>query len=319
MTIQTLTSVNLSTPSAVAGPIHHIKDHASSRKRSSTCAKRDFILSRLSEEELETAARSSYEYLSSSNPIETLSSSEERDRFAKRIVQRYLESKHGDADLALAKIRKTLEIRRTAKIADLVTAFDGVDRTSKNNNDIAQTLHTHLSSQKFYVQGFDKEGRSTLYFIPRNVVDHDLESAIYSIERAIASGRSVDGTINCVVDFSGFSLANGPPLELGKEFLTTLRTVYAGQIHRIFLANASFSFSFLWNVFSPFVGTDTRDKISLSKSSGTNSNEKQQELLDLYDLDQVPSWLVSGGKKNRSLDLDEYLYRLPFDAAFDDK
>lgn len=266
-----------------------------------------FIISQLSPEELEISARSSYQYLKCPVPSQ-------RNVFAERVVQRCLESKKGNVELALAKINKLIEFRRLAKIDDLNTAFD--DDENNDSDDTAKTLQKTLASKKFYVHGFDKEGRSTLYFIPRNVVNHDLDSAIYSIERAIACSRSLDNTINCVVDFSDFPLSNAPSMEIGKQFLTTLRIIYAGQIHRIFLVNVPYSFSFLWNIFSPFVGTDTRDKITIIKN---NSKDKEREMLHLYDLKELPSWCVPGGQKNRSLDLDEYLFMLPFDSAFDNR
>jgi hypothetical protein len=145
-------------------------------------------------------------------------------------------------------------------------------------------------------------------------VDHDLDSAIYSIERAIASTRSLDNTINCVVDFSEFPLSNIPPMDIGKQFLGTLRVIYVGQIHRIFLVNVPVTFTILWNIFKPFVGKDTRDKITMIKD---DNEDKEKEMLHLYDLQELPSWVVSGGKKNRSLDVDKYLFALSFDTAFD--
>lgn len=262
------------------------------RKRSTTCVKIEYILSQLSEDELETAARSSYEYVRTAQH-------HRRIHYAEDLVRIILESKNGDAERALAKIQTTLEFRDKHGMDDLIQAFDNPHKIA---TETAKRLKKQLSTNKFYVRGFDKEGRATLYFIVRNVVDHDLESALYSIERAIASTKSIDGTINCVVDFSEFNLGNAPPLEIGKEFLTTLRTMYAGQIHKIFLVNTPFSFHFLWKIFSPFVGTQTRDKISMASPS------------NLYDADELPSWL--GGTSNRPFDIDEYLYRLPFDAAF---
>jgi hypothetical protein len=281
-------------------------------------SKINFIISRLSAQELETAARSSsYEYLK--NPVPS-----QRNQFARRIVQRYLKSKNGDVDVALEKIKNTLKFRQEIQIDDLITAFD--DNKEENgedgdeNNTTVEILKKHLSSKKYIVQGYDKYGRSTLYFIPRFVSEHDLEwtlkEAIYSIERAIACSRSEDGTINAVVDFSGFSLSqHSPPLEIGKQFLTTLRSYYAGQINRIYLINTPFSFSFLWNIFSPFIGTNTRDKILIVNGA----QSKRRDVLDLYDLKEVPSWLVPGGGNNRPLDVDEYLYELSFDTAFNNQ
>lgn len=284
-------------------------------------SKISFIISRLTAQELEMAARSSsYEYLK--NPVPS-----KRNQFARRIVQKYLESKNGDVDVALEKIKKTLQFRQEIQIDDLITAFDDSKDENENdeedgdeNNTTAEILKKYLSSKKYFVQGYDKYGRSTLYFIPRLVSEHDLEwtlkEAIYSIERAIACSRSEDGTINAVVDFSGFSLSqHSPPLEIGKQFLTTLRSHYAGQINRIYLINTPFSFSFLWNIFSPFIGTNTRDKILIVNGA----QSKTRDVLDLYDLEEVPSWLVPGGENNRPLDLDEYLYELSFDTAFNNQ
>ena len=265
-----------------------------------------FIISQLSPEELEILSRCAYRYLK--NPVPS-----RRNIFAKRVVYRCLKSKKGNTELGLAKVKKLIDFRRKANIDELITAFD--EDNNHGSNDTSKTLQKHLASKKFYVQGFDKEGRSTLYFIPRNVVDHDLDSAIYSIERALACSRSLDSTINCVVDFSEFPLSNAPSMEIGKQFLSTLRVIYAGQINRIFLVNVPFTFSILWNMFSPFVGTDTRGKITIFKNN--RKEEKEREILNLYDLEELPHWAVSGGQKNRSIDVDEYLFALPFDSAFD--
>lgn len=299
-----------------------------------------FILSQLTPTELETAALACYEYIKDSDPAL-------RQQYARRIVLRYVESKKGKTELALEKVRKTLKFRLDFGIEDLVTVFDsdlGLDEKDTLNPDsdscsssscsigtsastvgpkerrshVAEQLEHHLSSKQFFVQGYDREGRATLYFVPRNVRGHDSEwtvkEAIYSIERAIASTRSKDQTINAVVDFTGFSVAkHSPPLDIGKQFLTTLRSHYAGQIHQIYLVDTPLSFHILWKIFSPFVGTQTRDKIKFINGA----RSKQRDLATVYDIEQVPAWLIPGGKSNRPLDVDEYLHKLRFDEAFD--
>lgn len=314
----------------------HHQHHSNNKHSHELCdmdSKIDFILSQLTMEELETAARCSYEYMKDPVPSQ-------RNEYARRIVQRYLESKKGKVDIALEKIRKTLQFRCEIKVDELMTAFDDkdcqdddtasmmsdeddsdrvMDEPHHTREDTAEQLKNHLSSKKYFVQGFDKEGRATLFFIPRLVESHDsewtLKEAIYSIERAIACSKATDHTINAVVDFTGFSMIqHSPPFEIGKQFMTTLRSHYAGQIHRIYLVDTPFSFSILWKMFSPFVGTSTRDKIKFV--SGERS--KYRELTQVYDLEQVPSWMIPGGQKNRDLDVDEYLHALRFDQAFDD-
>ncbi len=312
----------------------HNKHHGELRDINS---KINCILSQLTPEELETAARCSYSYMKDPVPSQ-------RNQYARRIAQRYLESKKGKVELALEKVKKTLQFRREIKVDDLITAFDDKgsddddtvsmmsddedgDRVMRQDTDerphlgetTAQQLKAHLSSKKYFVQGFDKEGRATLFFIPRLVQSHDaewtLKEAIYSIERAIACSKASDHTINAVVDFTGFSITqHSPPLEIGKQFMTALRSHYAGQIHRIFLIDTPYSFSMLWTVFSPFVGTSTRDKIKFVNGERC----KQRELTQVYDLEQVPSWMIPGGQKNRDLDVEEYLHELPFDQSFDE-
>eukprot|EP00980_Cylindrotheca_fusiformis_P019777 scaffold6929_cov99-Cylindrotheca_fusiformis.AAC.4 len=265
----------------------------------------DLLLTKLRPDEVEDAAMASYEYMK--NPVVS-----ERAYYASLIVRRFLSSKRY-VDTALPKLKATLEFRREIDIPGLMQAFEN----NSDSSEYANQLKKHLSSKKMYVQGFDKEGRATLIFIPRLAHDHDIEwtlkEAVYSIERAIACSKSEDGLINAVVDFSGFSVTkNAPPLEIGKQFLTTLRNHYAGQIHSIFLLDTPSTFSFFWKVFKPFIGKKTTRKIHfLSGKSKSKMNE-------FYEVDQAPSWMLPGGKKSRDLDVDEYLFETPFNRAFDE-
>lgn len=293
----------------LSGKVRKLPSHLDINEQTHDFSNKDdkiaFIISKLSPDDLEVLARSNYQYLKSPNPSK-------RKVVAGHVVRRILESKKGNVVSTLTKVKKMIEFRRQAKVDELVTIFNADTHT--NTGTAVEKLKKQLATKKLHVQGFDKDGRSTLYFVPRNAVDHELDSAIYSIERAIACSRSLDKTFNCLVDFAKFPLSNIPPLEIGKQFLTTLRLVYAGQIHRIFVVNAPFSFSVLWSVFSPFVGTDTKDKIAIIKDYG---KDKEKEFLHLYDRKELPSWAVPGGEKNRSLNVDEYLFELPFDSAFD--
>jgi len=266
------------------------------------------VLDNLSNDELEMAARACYGYVQ--HPSIHL-----RQVYASRICQRYLESKKGNVDLATQKVQATLQFRKEYDLEGLMTAFDNDD----SNNYAKTHLKKELSHKKFFVQGYDKQGRSTLFFIPRRTRGFDkewhLKESLYSIERAIACSKCHDHTINAVVDFSGFSLTQHcPPMDIGKEFLKTLRSHYAGQIHKIFLLDCPTSFFILWKVFSQFVGTDTRNKIELI--SGEFS--KKTMLTNMYSLEEMPPFMCPGGGKVRDLDLEEYLFETRFDEAFDE-
>ena len=276
------------------------------REEETNNVKVEAVLSQLSDEEIEIAARASYEYLK--NPVES-----QKLLFAKRIIRRYLISKRGKVDSATNKLKSTLKFRKDMQVDKIMKAFDDIE-----DDDYAKPLQKQLSSKKFFVQGFDRGGSSILFFVPRLVNGHDhewtLKEAIYSIERAIACSRACDHSITAVVDFSGFSLTrHAPPLDIGKQFLTTLRNHYAGQIHSIVLLDTPPTFSFFWNLFLPFIGTSTKKKIHFV--SGKKAKRKLEEN---FSLKQVPSWMIPGGKKNRPLDLEEYLFQTPFNKAFDD-
>lgn len=267
----------------------------------------DYILSRLSKEELEDAALASYEYLRLKVPTGL-----ERIHHARKIARKYLNSKK-EVEKTIKKLKETLKFRRDLDIVGLMTAFEPNTR-----NNYSMKLYKQLSCKKLYVQGYDRKGRSTLFFIPRLVKGHDSEwtvkEAIYSIERAIACTKSKDGLINAIVDFAGCSITkHSPPIDIAKDFLTTLRNHYAGQIHRIYIIDTPPAFSFFWNIVKPFVGSQTRAKIQFLSGKG------KVILKNSYSVDEAPSWMIPGGKKNRSLDLDSYLFDTPFHEAFDEE
>jgi len=263
-----------------------------------------FILAQLSHDEIETAALACHEYMK--HPNET-----QREDYAERIILRYVRSKRNVAT-ALKKLKATLLFRKDMDIVGLVKSFK-----EDPSGEYSVRLQKQMASKKMYVQGYDKSGRSTLFFIPRLTQCHDsywtLKEAVYSIERAIACSKAADGLINAVVDFSGFSITkHAPPLDIGKQFLTTLRNHYAGQIHRILLLDVPRTFSLFWTIFQPFIGSKTKAKILFLSGS------KKSKLSKLYHEDQVPSWMLSDGEKNLELDLDEYLFKIPFHCAFNE-
>jgi len=159
----------------------------------------------LSEEELELAASMDYEYLrmKMANDHQGRSiSKEETLQYAMPLVLRYLISKKGDAQLALKKVRSTLQFRKELDVAAMMTAFDDADGSDGSNpaasaateasskEEIRDKLQYHLKCGKQYVQGYDKEGHATFIFKPRLVQGHDkewtLKEAVYTMERAIA-------------------------------------------------------------------------------------------------------------------------------------
>ncbi|CAB9518351.1 CRAL TRIO domain protein [Seminavis robusta] len=296
-----------------------------------------YMLGCLSDEELEIAARTSYQYAKEGGNEEV------RDKHAMAMARRYLKSKK-NVDKALDYMKATIQFRSDMKIDRLRTVFDGKDlghhqdeekTPTSDDEDVdsnpnvdtekfASQLESRLSSKKNFVMGYDKEGRATFHFIPRCTQHHDLEwtmlESIYTMERAIACSerRRGDGSINAMIDCAGLKQwAHTPPMNVGKYFLKTLRRHYIGHIQKIFILDAPLGFAWLWKILSPFVGTATRNKIVFL--SGTD--EKMSYLSGpqcYYEESEAAPWMLESGKKDRELDMQEYLYRTPFDRAFDD-
>jgi CRAL/TRIO domain len=267
----------------------------------------DQVLSQLTPDELETAARSDYDYLQ--NPGE-----EPPHVAARPMALRYLKSKK-DPQLALEKMKKTIAFRQKIDIDGLRLALE------EPFSDYSEPLEKFLASGKNFVQSYDKEGRATHVFVPRKTQQqHEewtLKESLYTMERAMACSKAPDKTVNAILDFRGFHpTQHAPPLSLGKNFLLTLRHHYAGQVHRIFILDAPASFTWIWKVFRPFLGTSTRDKIVFV--NGTR--QKEQVLGEYYAPDQATKWMLprTGQMVERELDLHEYLWKTPFDRAFNE-
>ena len=273
---------------------------------SDKCCECDAVIDGLSSDELEDAARTSYAYVKQP-------SSTNRLYYARQMARRYLESAANDQRKALEKLKKTLQFRREMDLDGLREAL--ADPLSHYHNELENTL----SPGHVYVQGYDRDGRSTYVFIPRRVQGHDptwtIRGHIWTLERAIACSRAKDQTVNAVVDFNGFSaIRHSPPTSIGKDLMMTLRSHYVGHVNQIFLIDAPTAFLCLWACLKPFAGRCTRSKIHFVSSN----RQKEKVLGRWYSPDQGAPWMMPSGKKNRELDVKEYLHSLPFDKAFDE-
>uniref|UniRef100_A0A7S3L748 CRAL-TRIO domain-containing protein n=1 Tax=Amphora coffeiformis TaxID=265554 RepID=A0A7S3L748_9STRA len=263
------------------------------------------LLSQLTEQELKWAARASYDYLDDPAPKD--------EKYAREFVQKFLRST-SDPEKALKRVQGALAFRQQIDVDGIRLAFD-------QSNKHTAPLKAQLENKSLYVQGYDKEGRSTYVFQTSKVREHDeewtLKSHIYTLERALASSKAHDGTVNAMIDFKDFSLINNaPPLHIGKQFMTTFRDHYAGSVNQIFLLDAPSTFLVLWKVMKSFVGTKTRNKINFVNSSST---ETEEHLTQLYDKEQLAPWMMQGGTNDRPFDLEEYLHKTSFNKSFGEK
>lgn len=243
------------------------------------------LLHDLSSKEVELAARTDYRYLTKQT--------NNREASALAMAERYVRSK-SSYSRALKSIRVTLDYRANR-------AMDAM----RSIHDMSDSLRENLSNGNAYVTGRDKDGRSTLVFVPRLVDDHEgsVDGLLWTLERAIACTQA-NSEINAIVDFSGFDLwKHTPPISVGKRILTLLRHHYVGHVHRIFFLHAPTSVNYLWNTFKAFAGQKTKEKIAFVRGS---------DLEKLYAKDQLPRSIMAAGTRIE-FDADSY-FAVDFDG-----
>ena len=273
----------------------------------------DEMLNCLSSDELEIAARCSFEYLQKPNPALTRSC-------ACQMAARYLRSKQ-EINKALAYMKATIQFRKELDVDGLRLSFvnDHNNKQQSAGNQYRRPLEEQLRSKMVYVQGYDKDGRATYIFEPYRVQNHDpewtIKQHVWTLERAIACTKSRDKTVNAVINFNGFSVfQHAPPTQVGKDFMQTLRNHYAGHVNQIFIVDAPTAFLCLWSIFKPMLSRNTSEKIKFVSSN----KEKFATIGKLYSSHQATPWMLPTGRKCRELDVDEYLFATPFDKAFDE-
>jgi hypothetical protein len=260
-----------------------------------------YMISQLTDEEQELAARTNYTYFTTQDPAL-------REAAVSHMCARYLRSKKVP-DTALLKMKETLAFRKEMNVDHLRLALRG-DNAAKCET--AQKLRSHVEHKAVYVQGFDRDGRSTFIFEPHRVVEycHDisLKHHVWTLERAIACSRHPDRTINAVINCGEFvAKHHAPPVQLAKDFFKALRSHYTGHVNKIFLVAPPRSVGFLWGVFRPFVSERTKNNVVFVT--------RPDQLSEHYEASQAKPWMLAGGMLKEDLDVEDYIER-PFDTAY---
>lgn len=297
-------------------------------------------------------------------------------QYAKRLAAIYLLKHNSDSNIeqesnnsvtangdavkrALAELKATLKFRKQFNVDRLRTAFDkqhdtvpsqqddccsstsGSTLTRCSSSDFHETLYHNLGSKKLYVQGYDRDGRSTYIFIPRNVQHHDAEwtlrEHVYTLERALACTKARDYKVNAIVDFNGYNRnKHAPPMRMGIDFLNVLGHYYGPCLNRVFIVDAPMAFLVVWTMLKPIINKlASRNKVNIefvqsSSKQGHNSNKNNHNnnnnnhcnsniLERYYEPHEAASWMLPTGTKNRDLDVHEYLHQTPFNQAFDEQ
>mmetsp|Transcript_1194 Transcript_1194/g.2814 ORF Transcript_1194/g.2814 Transcript_1194/m.2814 type:complete len:312 (+) Transcript_1194:396-1331(+) len=281
----------------------------------------------VTDDERETAARSSFRYLwtSATSAVEDKSL---QVQYAKQMAMRHLESKKGNYDVALGKFRNAIKFRQDMDVDGLCLCFHADDLPNLDDETKAryatyrEKLQGRMGAGRVFVMGHDKCGRAIYTIYAARTKDFDpewfLKESLYNFERALAcTERQSEGreqTITVIGNYTGFkSQQHAAPMSLSHEFMDKLRQNYPGRVKRVYLLNTPTSFLLFWSILKPFIGTETRKKIQFVNSE----RQKKQAFSDLVDLEEATPWMLEGGKKSKEFDVQLYLNHTRFDHGFD--
>eukprot|EP00339_Tiarina_fusa_P027394 CAMPEP_0117009758 /NCGR_PEP_ID=MMETSP0472-20121206/8771_1 /TAXON_ID=693140 ORGANISM="Tiarina fusus, Strain LIS" /NCGR_SAMPLE_ID=MMETSP0472 /ASSEMBLY_ACC=CAM_ASM_000603 /LENGTH=326 /DNA_ID=CAMNT_0004712113 /DNA_START=110 /DNA_END=1090 /DNA_ORIENTATION=+ len=283
----------------------------------------------LTDDEKEEAARSSFKYLWKSVTSKEVSKEllEERDFYAAQMAMRHLASKKGNVEVALEKLQNAIAFRKEHDLDGLRLCFSAdkldLDEETKERYSLyREKLSDRMTTGRVYVCGYDKQGRSiyTIYAARTRDFEREwfLKESLYNFERALAcTERETGGLEECITvigNYTGFQSKHAAPMSISHEFMNGLRQNYPGRVKHVFLLNTPTSFRFFWSMLKPFIGTDTRKKISFV---GSSEKQREQTFRELVTVDQAAPWMVKGGRKTKEFDAEEYLKGKNFDEAFD--
>jgi hypothetical protein len=288
------------------------------------------MIDSLTDEEREHAARSSYKYLwksvTSKGDEDSKELLEEREKYATAMAMRHLSSKKGNVNVAMEKFKSAINFRKDADLDGLRLCFQADqleldDATRQRYADYREKLEDRMRTGRVYVCGYDKCGRAiyTIYAARTKDFDPDwfLKESLYNFERALActerESGGVEQSITVIGNYTGFSSKHAAPMAISHEFMNCLRQNYPGRVKRVYLLNTPTSFLFFWNIIKPFIGTDTRKKITFI----SNDRQRESAFSELISVDQAASWMLNGGHKKKEFHAIEYLEQLPFDESFD--
>ena len=286
------------------------------------------MIERLSEDEKETAARSSYAYFKASSRNESArKATHDRDRAAMAMAARHLRADDHDVETAMRHFKATIQWRQDRRLDVLRQCFE---ETSVEAIAFRHRLQSFIGDKgKLIIQGFDKDHRACWHNVGRHSpdgtqTDNDgcMLAHFYMLERAIACsearslkyGSVAQETVIVSVDFQGFEKRHAPLLHTVKDLLFGLRDHYPERLFRVYFVDAPLVFRGLWNIIKPFVDKDTKAKFQFV----TGITQRNKVFTKAMGADQCMPYQHNSGELSSEIDMNEF-YNLPFDVDHGDK
>lgn len=212
---------------------------------------------------------------------------------------------------------RTFNIPKTISLLDSTISWRksfGLEKLHTEWSDIIRKEH---ESSKMYVRGFDKEGHALVYMRPalENTNDHEgnMKNLVYTMERAIACMEATTGQekLSLVIDYTGFSLSNAPPMKTSRETLSILQDHYPERLYRAYCIRPPIVFYAFFKVISPFMDSVTKQKLCML----TNADMAKPDNLLFTDVDRSVLEPYVGGEETVPFDPVKYLSG-PFHCDF---
>ena len=290
------------------------------------------MLATLTEEDKETAARTSWQYYTqvvlAQNPDPP-----RRDRLARDMIQRHLVgAQDGCPHLATQSLHATLQGRRDEHLDWIRTAWNAPqDRHhwSPEQHDFSQVVRQKMKlwlgpHGRVCVMDYDEDHRCTFYhklalhttIATRYEPEAILYAASYMLEKALACSerRSTQqrgreqpqSRCNVVLDFRGANMksrAQIVPLSIALEVVTLMRDHHPDRLWTITMIDAPLLARLAWPVFQPFC----RDIVAGGIHFVTGSRQIRKVFGD-----KMAHYDRAG-----NLDLEKF-FQLPFDQTYED-
>ena len=288
------------------------------------------LISELSPDEQEVAAKMSYKYFVASELNHDTSGFSQALQTA---IQWFVEAEGGDGttrgttanfDKTLKRIRDTIEWRESFRMNDLRKAFDKrFEMPDDQRMELQNKLTATMENGRGYSCGYDTSGVAyIIWHMHEHFVFDDPEWHVkltfWICERALAATeRKINQVkMSFVLDYRFYALRNTMPIRILQRTIVYGLRHYPEFVHKVYLLDTPAIFQAVWIVAQLFIDSSTKAKITFVKGDAA----RRSILYPVIDFDQAPECLLASEDKPKAgkppLDLVKYMVETPFDECF---
>eukprot|EP00842_Homolaphlyctis_polyrhiza_P001301 jgi/Hompol1/2171/HPOL_005876-RA len=156
-------------------------------------------------------------------------------------------------------------------------------RKSYGTNDITpEDIESEAEQGNTYMNGFDNFGRPIIYIKKRGVLgdpEKNVKLVIYTLEQAIRLMPQGVERLTIVFDFTHYTRANSPPINISLMTLRVIMSHYPERLGVAYFVNAPWVFSLLWNIVQTFLDPVTKAKIHFIKCNNAAADATSSSTL----------------------------------------